>query len=307
MSEKSSTFVPLYTKNVTTMKHYSLVAALLILIGTGCTHQKERMLNALDDPGVGMVIVNHGETTTYGLPGVQDLLHLTADEPARLHGATVADERVGKAAASLLIEGQVKTVYTPLVSTPAKAMLEDAGIRLYACREVPLMMNMDSTDLCPMEKKLLDAKTPAECTAILRGAAPEGFQMLEMLNRQGLSLLVYNHDSLTTHSNRGIQDLLLLISEQPERLNGAVAADKIIGKSAAAIMIVGGVKQVHTNLICTPARELFEANGVRVFATEEVPMIYNRDRSGMCPMDTQINGVESVEECVAILQNMPKL
>jgi len=285
------------------MKHYSLLAALLLMIWTGCTPQKERMLDTLKDPSIGMVIVNHGETTTYGLPGVQDLLRLTSEEPARLNGATVADERVGKAAASLLIEGKVKTVYTPLVSTPAKAMLEEAGIRLHACREIPLMMNMDSTDLCPMEKKLLDAETPAECTAILRGAAPEGFQMLKMLNQQGLSLLVYNHDSLTTHANRGIQDLLFLISEQPERLNGAVAADKIIGKSAAAIMIVGGVKQVHTNLICTPARELFEANGVRVFATEEVPMIYNRDRSGMCPMDTQINGIESVEECVAILQS----
>jgi hypothetical protein len=33
----------------------------------------------------------------------------------------------------------------------------------------------------------------------------------------------------------------------------------------------------------------------------------NRNRSGMCPMDTQINEVENVEECVAILQNMPKL
>lgn len=284
------------------MKHYSLFAALLVMLWTGCTNQREQMLNALNEPGVGMVIVNHGETTTYGLPGVQDLLRLTAEEPERLNGATVADERVGKAAASLMIEGKVKTVYTPIVSTPAKAMLAEAGIRLYACREVPLMMNRDSTDLCPMEKKLLDAKTPAECTAILRGASPEGFQMLEMLNRQGLSLLVYNHDSLTTHANRGIQDLLQLISEQPQRLDGAIAADKIIGKSAAAIMIVGGVKEVHTNLICTPARELFEAHSVRVFAAEEVPMILNRDRSGMCPMDTQINEVESVEECVDILQ-----
>ena len=284
------------------MNRYSLLAALLVLLWTGCSSQKERMLDTLNDPGIGMVIVHHGETTTYGLPGVQDLLRLTAEEPERLKGATVADERVGKAAASLLIEGQVKTVYTPLVSTPAKAMLEEAGIRLYACQEIPLMINKDSTDLCPMEKKLLEAATPAECTAILRGAAPEGFQMLRMLNQQGLSLLVYNHDSLTTHANRGIQDLLDLITDQPERLNGAVAADKIIGKSAAAIMIVGGVKQVHTNLICTPARELFEAKGVKVFAAEEVPMIYNRDRSGMCPMDTQINGIESVEECVEILR-----
>lgn len=286
------------------MKHYSLFAAMLLLMLTGCNRQGERMLNALEEQGVGMIIDNHGERTTYGLPGVQDLLHLTADEPERLKGAVVADKRVGKAAACLLIEGGVKRVNTPVVSTPARLMLEAAGIPLYAREEVPLMMNMDGTDLCPMEKKLLDAKTPEQCAAILRGATIEGFQMLDMLNEQGLSLLVFNNGELTTHANRGVQDLLQLISEQPERLQGAVVADKIIGKAAAAIMAFGGVREVHTNIICTPAKQLFEAQGIPVFSTEEVPMILNRDKSSMCPIDTQIADIESIEECVEKLENL---
>lgn len=284
------------------MRHYTIFAALLVLMLTGCNRQAEKMLNALEQQGVGMIIENNGETTTYCLPGVQDLLHLTANEPERLKGAIVADKRVGKAAACLLIEGGVKRVNTPLVSTPARQMLEAAGIPLYARDEIPLMVNKDGTDLCPMEKKLLDAKTPEQCAAILRGATIEGFQMLDMLNEQGLSLLVYNHDSLTTHANRGVQDLLQLISDQPERLQGAVVADKIIGKAAAAIMATGGVREVHTNIICTPAKKLFEQQGILIFATEEVPMILNRDRSSMCPIDTQIADIESIDECVAILQ-----
>ena len=284
------------------MKNYTLFAALFVLMLTGCNRQAEKMLDALEQQGVGMIIDNHGETTTYSLPGVQDLLHLTANEPERLKGAVVADKRVGKAAACLLIEGGVKSVCTPLVSTPARQMLEEAGIPLYAREEIPLMVNKDGTDLCPMEKKLLDAKTPEQCAAILRGATIEGFQMLDMLNEQGLSLLVFNHDSLTTHANRGVQDLLQLISEQPERLQGAVVADKIIGKAAAAIMATGGVREVHTNIICTPAKRLFEQQGILIFATEEVPMILNRDKSSMCPIDTQIADIESIDECVAILQ-----
>lgn len=284
------------------MRHYTIFAALLVLMLTGCNRHAEKMLNALEQQGVGMIIENNGETTTYCLPGVQDLLHLTANDPERLKGAIVADKRVGKAAACLLIEGGVKRVNTPLVSTPARQMLEAAGIPLYAREEIPLMVNKDGTDLCPMEKKLLDAKTPEQCAAILRGATIEGFQMLDMLNEQGLSLLVYNHDSLTTHANRGVQDLLQLISDQPERLNGAVVADKIIGKAAAAIMATGGVREVHTNIICTPAKKLFEQQGILIFATEEVPMILNRDRSSMCPIDTQIADIESIDECVAILQ-----
>lgn len=284
------------------MKNYSLFAALLVLMLTGCNRQGEQMLNALEEQGVGMIIDNRGEVTTYGQPGVQDLLHLTAEEPERLKGAVVADKRVGKAAACLLIEGGVKRVNTPVVSTPARQMLEAAGIPLYAREEVPLMMNNDGTDLCPMEKKLLDAKTPEQCAAILRGATIEGFQMLDMLNEQGLSLLVFNDGELTTHANRGVQDLLQLISEQPDRLQGAVVADKIIGKAAAAIMATGGVKEVHTNIICTPAKKLFETHRILVFATEEVPMILNRDKSSMCPIDTQIADIESIDECVAVLQ-----
>lgn len=284
------------------MRHYTIFAALLVLMLTGCNRGAEKMLSALEQQGVGMIIDNHGERTTYSLPGVQDLLHLTADEPERLHGAVVADKRVGKAAACLLIEGGVKRVNTPLVSTPAKQMLQAASIPLYAREEIPLMVNKDGTDLCPMEKKLLDAKTPEQCAAILRGASIEGFQMLDMLNEQGLSLLVFNHGELTTHANRGVQDLLQLISEQPERLQGAVVADKIIGKAAAAIMATGGVREVHTNIICTPAKKLFEQQGILIFATEEVPMILNRDRSSMCPIDTQIADIESIEECVTVLQ-----
>ncbi len=286
------------------MRNYLFMAAMLVGILTGCAKQEEKMLNALEEQGVGMIIDNQGDVTTYNQPGVQDLLHLTAEEPERLHGAMVADKRVGKAAACLMIEGGVKSVCTPLVSTPAREMLEAAGIPIYAREEIPLMMNHDGTDLCPMEKKLLDATTPQQCAAILRGASVEGFLMLDMLNQQGLSLLVFNHDSLTTHANRGVQDLLLLLSDQPERLKGAVAADKIIGKAAAAIMATGGVKEVHTNIISTPAKKLLEGQGIMVFATEEVPMILNRDRSSMCPIDTQIADIESIEECVNVLQNM---
>jgi len=282
----------------------TILAVMALVVLAGCGNKLEKKLAALEQQGVGMIIENHGEKTMYNAPGVTDLLRLNAEEPERLNGATVTDKRVGKAAATLMITGKVKEVYTPLVSTPAREMLEAAGIPLYAREEIPKMINRDGTDLCPMEKKLLDAQTPEQCAAILRGATLEGFQMLDMLNAQGLSLLVFNHGELTTHANRGIQDLLQLISEQPERLNGAVAADKVIGKSAAAIMIVGGVKEVHTNLICTPARELFEKEGILVFATEEVPMILNRDKSGMCPMDTQIANIESIDECVAVLRGI---
>ena len=141
-------------------------------------------------------------------------------------------------------------------------------------------------------------------TRTYRIVSIDGEQMLNQLNANSLSLLVRNHGLTTQHENRGVQDLLTLIQSDPKRLKGAVAADKIIGKAAAALMIAGGVKEVHTNIICTPARELFENAGVVVKAREEVPMILNRDQTGQCPIDSRLNEAATVEECVAILQEM---
>lgn len=270
----------------------------------GCTSKGEKLLTALNEQdSLGMLIYNQGQITAYSAPGVQDLLCLTVERPEVLKGAVVADRRVGKAAAALLITGEVKEVYTPLVSTPARKMLENAGIRVHASEEIPLMVNKDRTGLCPMESKLLDTDNAEECVAILRGESLIGRQMLQMLNEQGLSLLVYNDSVLSTHTNRGVQDLLSLITEHPERLDGAIVADKIIGKAAAALMASGGVTEVYTNIISTPARELFEQEGIRVSATQEVPMIYNRDHSGMCPIDSRITDAGTIEECVSILSS----
>ncbi|MBQ3632824.1 MAG: DUF1893 domain-containing protein [Paludibacteraceae bacterium] len=126
----------------------------------------------------------------------------------------------------------------------------------------------------------------------------DGEDMLARLNEQHISLIVRNAGLTTEYTQHGVNDLLQLLENEPQRLQGAVVADKMIGKAAAALMVVGGVKQVHTNLICTPAREMLEKAGIVVSAKEEVPMILNRDRSGQCPMDQSLNGIDGPEECV---------
>ncbi|MGN0228152.1 MAG: DUF1893 domain-containing protein [Paludibacteraceae bacterium] len=127
--------------------------------------------------------------------------------------------------------------------------------------------------------------------------------MLARLNEQHISLIVRNAGLTTEYTQHGVSDLLQLLENEPQRLQGAVVADKMIGKAAAALMAVGGVKQVHTNLISTPAREMLEKAGVQVTAAEEVEMILNRDQTGQCPMDKSLNDTDDPAECVAILKN----
>ena len=130
----------------------------------------------------------------------------------------------------------------------------------------------------------------------------QGEALLNILNANGQSLIVLNNDSLSYHNARGVQDLIQLTSDEPERLKGASVADKVVGRAAAALMIAAGVSEVHTNLISTPALQMLQEAGVRVYATEEVPQILNRDRSDQCPIEATLNDADNVEECVAILK-----
>ncbi len=130
----------------------------------------------------------------------------------------------------------------------------------------------------------------------------QGEALLQILNAEQKSLIVLNHDSMSMYNGRGVQDLLRLVTEEPERLEGAIVADKIIGKASATLMVAGGVSEVHTNIISTPAMRVFKEAGVKVHAEEEVAQILNRDQSGQCPIDGLLNEAETVEECVEILK-----
>ena len=132
----------------------------------------------------------------------------------------------------------------------------------------------------------------------------DGHAMLHLLNSNGLSLLVYNNGLITHHDNRGVQDLLTLLSEEPERLKGAVVADKITGKASASLLAAGGVRALFTNIICTSAKELLQSEGIEVYYGEEVPMIKNRLGDGQCPMDSRLQYISSIEEAVEILEGM---
>ena len=104
------------------MKHYSLLAALMMLMLTGCNRHAEQMLSALEQQGVGLIVENNGETTTYCQHGVKDLLYLTANEPERLKGAVVADKIIGKAAAAIMATGDPFTLL--LVTLPIYLLYE---------------------------------------------------------------------------------------------------------------------------------------------------------------------------------------
>ncbi len=121
---------------------------------------------------------------------------------------------------------------------------------------------------------------------------------LAQLLREGNHSLAVANGPVRTFNDRGIKNLYHLLTKEPAVLKGAKVADKVVGKGAAALMILGGVKQVHTQIICEDALKLFAATDIRVVYDTKVPVIKNRAQTGLCPVETCCQGCRTPEECL---------
>ena len=111
-------------------------------------------------------------------------------------------------------------------------------------------------------------------------------QLIDILHDEALTLVIKSNDG-TIHcfTQRGVKDLLTLVQHRPDVLRNAIVADKAVGKAAAACLIVGGVKQVHADVMSEPAKELLQAYCVTAEYDQLVDHIINRAGTDWCPME----------------------
>lgn len=112
------------------------------------------------------------------------------------------------------------------------------------------------------------------------------------------SLVVASGGQTRTYDGRGVADLYRLLHESPDVLQGALVADKIVGKAAAALMVLGKVKQAYADVISTPAMQMLNEAGITTGYATLVPHIINRAGTGLCPLETRCLPCATAEECL---------
>ena len=110
------------------------------------------------------------------------------------------------------------------------------------------------------------------------------------------TIAVVSNGEVFTSQERGVKPLLHLLSEKKGFLKGASVADKVIGKAAALLMVLGEIKEVHTLIISEPAIKVFEKYNIPCFYDKKVTRIVNRAGDGLCPMETLCLDVEEPKE-----------
>lgn len=130
--------------------------------------------------------------------------------------------------------------------------------------------------------------------------------LIESLHSEGYSCVIRKGDETRTFRQRGLKDLWELCQSQDLFLNGAIIADKVVGKGAAALMILGGIKEVYADVISTPAVDLLKEHGIKTSFNETTDRIINRQGNGLCPVETLCINLQSVNEMYEVITNFIK-
>lgn len=125
--------------------------------------------------------------------------------------------------------------------------------------------------------------------------------LIDYLFAEKCSCVLRNGNEIRVFRERGVADLYRLLKEEPEFLDGAFVADKVVGKAAAALMILGGVRKVFADVISRPAHSLFREKRIKVDFTIEVPHIINRTRTDWCPLEKRCANAVTAEDCLPII------
>ena len=72
--------------------------------------------------------------------------------------------------------------------------------------------------------------------------------LIDLLHERKCSCVLRNGE-IYTFERRGVEDLYALLREQSGLLLGADVADKVVGKGAAALMVLGRVRRVYADVL----------------------------------------------------------
>ena len=139
-------------------------------------------------------------------------------------------------------------------------------------------------------------------------------QAIDLLFAERCSCVVRNGDTIRIFRERGVRDLWRLLHKEPELLDGAFVADKVVGKGAAklkammpyqvdaALMAAGRVRELFADVVSHAALELLNGAGIPVSYTVAVPHIINRAGDGICPVERLCAGARTAAECLPLIE-----
>lgn len=137
--------------------------------------------------------------------------------------------------------------------------------------------------------------------------APTIEEAVELLHSSDYTIAIISASGERyTSRERGVATLMRLLAEQPALLRGAVVADKVVGRAAAALLVVGGCRRLHTAVLSRGGEQMLRGSEVEYSYDTLTEAIINRRGDGLCPMEEATSAAQTPEEAYAILKEVFK-
>lgn len=108
-------------------------------------------------------------------------------------------------------------------------------------------------------------------------------------------------DKIVTSMEHGVKPLLEWISEDRD-FTLFSASDKVVGKAAAFLYIILGIKEIYAEIISSGAKDIFYKHGIEVSYNILTDFIKNRSGTGFCPMEQAVMDVCDAEKAFYVIK-----
>lgn len=122
-----------------------------------------------------------------------------------------------------------------------------------------------------------------------------------LLHREHYTCVLCDRDRILTSRKGGILPLLERC-EEGECCRDMCAADHVIGKAAAMLLVLMQVQEVYGDIMSTSAQQYLQQHGVAAHYGSLVPEILDRTGTAPCPMERAVADLTAPAEAPIALR-----
>ena len=122
-----------------------------------------------------------------------------------------------------------------------------------------------------------------------------------ILEKTNSTCVFCNEETVLTDTRRGVKPLLDLLDNGMDMTTFA-AADKVVGKAAAYLYCILGIKILFAGVISQPALSVLNKYRIPVSYDTLVPGIQNRAKDGPCPMEYAVREIDTPEDALCAIR-----
>ena len=122
-----------------------------------------------------------------------------------------------------------------------------------------------------------------------------------LLETENYTCVLCRDGHVITDRRRGVRPLMELL-ESGRDLQGYCAADKVVGKAAAFLYCLLGVKEVYARVMSRPAVEVLKNAGIGTQADQITDGIVNRKGTGPCPFEAAVMDITDADQALAAIR-----